>query len=88
LIGSGQFDQAYQVLTQACSLAEKLGAKPQLWPCLAGLAIVNSKLGNHKEADANRQAARTIIHDIAESLQGVGLNDLFLKQAHVRMLMY
>jgi class 3 adenylate cyclase/tetratricopeptide (TPR) repeat protein len=84
LMGLGQFDPAHQVLTRACSLAEKLGAKPQLWPCLASLATVNSKLGNHREAEANREAARAIIHDIAESLQSVGLNDLFLKQPQVQ----
>jgi tetratricopeptide (TPR) repeat protein len=84
LMGLGQFDPAHQVLTRACSLAKKLGAKPQLWPCLASLATVNSKLGNHREAEANREAARAIIHDIAESLQSVGLNDLFLKQPQVQ----
>ncbi len=87
LVGLGQFDQAHQVLMRACSLAENLGAKPQLWPCLASLAAVNSQLGNHQEAEANREKARVIIHDIAESLQSVGLSDLFLTQARVQALM-
>jgi hypothetical protein len=87
LMGLGQFDQAHQVLTRACSLANQLGAKPQLWPCLASLTTVNSKLGNHKEAETNREAARAIIHEIAGSLQSVGLNDLFLSQPQVQALM-
>jgi len=87
LIGLGQFDQAHQVLMRACSLAENLGANTQLWPCLAGLATVNSQLGNHKEAEANRREALGIVHDIAESLQSVGLGDLFLKQPRVQVLL-
>jgi len=87
LIGLGQLDEAHQVLTEACSLAEKLGANSQLWTNLAGLATVNSKLARHQEAEANQKAARAIIQQIAESLQEVGLSESFLNQPRVQVLM-
>ena len=87
LIALGQFDEAHQVLTEACSLAKRLDAKPQLWPILASLGTVNSKLGNHKEAEANRDEARAIIQQIAESLHEIGLNESFLNQPRVQKLM-
>ncbi len=87
LIGLGQLDEAHQVLTKACSLAEKLDANSQLWTNLAGLATVNSKLGRHQEAEANRKAACSIIQQIAESLHEVGLSESFLNQPRVQALM-
>jgi tetratricopeptide (TPR) repeat protein len=86
-IGLGQFDEAHRVLTEACSLAKELDAKPQLWPILASLSEVNSKLGKHKEAEANREEARAIIQQIAESLREIGLSESFLNQPRVRALM-
>ena len=87
LIGLGQLDEAHQVLTEACSLAEKLDANSQLWICLASLATVNSKLGKHMEAEANREIARAIIQQIAESLHEVRLTESFLNQPRVQVLM-
>ena len=87
LIGLGQLDEAHQVLTEACSLAEKLDANSQLWTSLADLAIVNSKLERHPDAEANRKAARAIIQQIAKSLHEVGLSDSFLNQPWVQDLM-
>ncbi len=87
LIGLGQFDSAHQSLTEACSLARGLDAKPQLWPILASLTDVNSKLGKQKEAEANREEARTIIQQIAESLHEIGLSESFLNQHRVQALM-
>ena len=86
LIGLGEFEEAHQVLTEARSLANRLDAKPQLWPILVSLATVNSKLGNEKEADANRKEARTIIQQIAESLREIGLDESFLNQPRVKDL--
>jgi predicted ATPase/class 3 adenylate cyclase len=87
LIGLGQLGEAHQVLTAACSLAEKLNANSQLWPNLENLASVNSKLGNHTEAEANREAARALVQQIAESLREVGLTESFLNQPRVQGLM-
>ena len=87
LIGLKQFDEAHRVLTEACSLAEGLGAKPQLWPILASLQIVNSKLGKDKEATANREEARAIIQQIADSLHEVGLSESFLSQPRIQNMM-
>jgi len=86
LIGLGQLDEAHQVLTEACSLAKRLDAKPQLWTSLADLATVNSKLGRHQEAEANQKAACAIIQQIAESLHEVGLHESFLNQPRVQDL--
>jgi tetratricopeptide (TPR) repeat protein len=82
-----RFDEAHRVLTEACSLANGLGAKPQLWPILASLATVNSKLGKYKEAEAILEEARTIIQQTAESLREVGLSESFLNQPRVQKLM-
>jgi tetratricopeptide (TPR) repeat protein len=86
LFARGDFEEAHRTLTQAYSLADELGAKPQLWPILESLEAVNTKLGNQQEAKANLEQARKIIEGIAKSLQGVGLRDSFLKQPRVQAL--
>ena len=87
LIGLRQFDEAYQVLNEACSLAKRLDAKPQLWSILANLSTVNFKLGKDEEAEANRKEARAIIQQIAESLHEIGLSESFLNQPQIQALM-
>jgi tetratricopeptide (TPR) repeat protein len=88
LLGLDRIEEAHQTLTQAWSMAEKLGANLQLWLILASLAAVNSKLGKYKEEQANLQEARRIVERIAESLREVGLHDSFLNQPRVRNLMH
>jgi tetratricopeptide (TPR) repeat protein len=83
----GRYNEAYQFLTEACSLARKLDAQPELWCELANLAEVSAKLGNYQEANANRVAARAIIRQIAESLYEVGLSESFLNQPRVQKMM-
>jgi predicted ATPase/class 3 adenylate cyclase len=83
----GQHEEAHQVLTEACTLAEMSNSNLHLWPILAGLAAVNAKLGKHSEAAADREQARKIIEQIAESLVEVGLRETFLEQPRVRALM-
>jgi tetratricopeptide (TPR) repeat protein len=87
LIGLGRLDEAHQTLTEAGSLAEKMGSRHHLWSILMGLATVNSKLGNPGEAKANRGKARQIVMKIAEGLNEVGLRESFLNQARVQELM-
>jgi hypothetical protein len=86
LNGLGRNDESYQLLTEARSLAEESGCDLHLWPILADLADVNSKLGNHEEAKANRKVARGIVEEIAESLREIGLRDSFLNQPRVQRL--
>jgi len=86
LIGLDRLDEALQALTEARSLAKKLGAKHHLWTILSSLADVNDKLGNHKEADIYRKQARETIEFIAERLENIGLKDSFLKQHRVMKL--
>ncbi len=87
LMGLDRNEEALQTLTEACSLAKGMDAKPQLWSILASLADVNAKLGNHKEAESNLEEARTLIEQIAESLRGVGLAESFLNQPQVKKTM-
>jgi len=87
LIGLGQFDEAYQVLSEACSLAKRLDAQPQLWAVLESLSTVNLKLEKNGEAEENKKEARAIIQQIAESLDEVGLSESFLNQPRVQVLM-
>jgi len=87
LFALGRPDEAHQVLTEACSLAEASGSNLHLWPILTGLATVNSKLGKHKEAKANREKARQIVETIADGLNEIGLRESFLNQARVQELM-
>ncbi|HLO16750.1 MAG TPA: tetratricopeptide repeat protein, partial [Anaerolineales bacterium] len=82
----GRINEAHQVLSEARALAEESGSDLHLWLVLANLADTNSKLGNHEEAEANREEARRIVNQIAESLREVGLRQSFLNQPRVRAL--
>ena len=87
LLELNRLDEALRILTEARSAAEKLDATPQLWLILSSLADVHEKLGNVEEVESNRQEARNIIEQIAESLQEIGLRDSFLEQPRVQALM-
>ena len=79
--------EALRVLTEACSLANGIGATLQLWLSYAAVADVNEKLGNGKDAESNRKEARKIIEQIAESLREIGLAKSFLNQPQAKRLM-
>jgi tetratricopeptide (TPR) repeat protein len=87
LMELGRYEEALQVLTEACSLASGMGADLLLWLSYASLADVQKKLGNNREAESNQDKARKIIEQIAESLREVGLAELFLKQPQVQKVM-
>ena len=87
LFALGRLDEAHQVLTEAFALADTSGSNLHLWPILAGLATVNSRLGKHNEARANREKARQIVETIADGLDELGLRESFLNQARVQVLM-
>ena len=86
LIGLGKFDEAHQVLTQACSLAEDMGSKHHLWSVLSSLVDVSTKLDKQNEADVCRKKARQIVEAISNGLQEIGLRESFLSQQKVRAL--
>ena len=86
LFALGQLDNAHQVLSKACSLAESSNSNLHLWLILANLAEVNAKLGNQEEAEANREQARSIVEQIADSLVELELRETFLEQPRVRAL--
>ena len=87
LFGLGRFDEALQILTQACSLAKQSGSNIHLWVILTDLAKVQLELGNQKEAEHSLAEGRKIAQQIAESLREVGLNESFLNQPRVKRLM-
>ncbi len=86
LIGLERLDEARKVLTEACLIAKKLNAKPQLWSVLASLSTVNIHLGKDEEAEADQKEAQTLIQQISDSLYEVGLSDSFLNQPRVQAL--
>lgn len=86
LQGLGRLDESLRVLTEARSLAEASGSQLHLWPILAELAEVHGRLGNHRDAEADREAARKILAQIAGSLDEVGLRQSFLDQPRVQNL--
>lgn len=87
LIELDRYEEALDILTEACSLANGIGADLQLWLSLASLANVHEKLGNLKEAGSKRKEARRIVEQIAESLHEIGLAESFLNQPRVKELM-
>ena len=86
LVGLGRLDEAFQALTRARFLAEKLDARHQLWSILSSLSDVSTKLGNQQEADKYRNQTRKVIEFIADRLEKVGLKDSFLNQPRVSKL--
>jgi tetratricopeptide (TPR) repeat protein len=87
LDGLGRVPEAYSVLTEACERARDSGSKLQLWAILSHLSALDSRLGNRKEAEANREEAQRVVEQIAESLREVGLRDRFLNQPRIQKLM-
>ena len=87
LIALGRQEEALHVLVTARAQAEGLKSKHELWPILASLAIVLSKLGKHEEAAAATQRARRIVEEIARSIQDQRLQQSFLDQPRIQLLM-
>jgi hypothetical protein len=87
LASVGRVEDAQHDLTQAASLAEKMGSKCNLWAIYASLAANHAMLGQRDEASLYRQKARPIIEQIANSLGMVGLREVFLNQSGVKSVM-
>jgi predicted ATPase/class 3 adenylate cyclase len=87
LFGLGRFDEAHQVLAEACSLAKQSDSRLHLWVILADLAKVQFKLGYQKEVENSLAEAHKIAQQVAESLHEVGLTESFLSQLRVKKLM-
>jgi tetratricopeptide (TPR) repeat protein len=88
LRGLRRGEEALRVLTEARSLAEKIGCDLHLWPILAELMDVNAELGHHTQAEENRADARRIVGQIADSLREMGLRDSFLNQPRVQRILH
>ncbi|HEX2698153.1 MAG TPA: hypothetical protein VHM28_10630, partial [Anaerolineales bacterium] len=79
-------EEARQTLTEARTLAERIGAKHELWPILSSLATLESKSGKSKESESLRAEARKIAEEIARTLPEPGLRDAFLSRPQVQAL--
>jgi hypothetical protein len=86
LIGLNRLDEAHQILTQACSLAEAMGSKHHLWSIYLDLADVNTGPDQSEQANAYQKKARVIVEEIASGLVELGISQSFLKQPRVREL--
>jgi tetratricopeptide (TPR) repeat protein len=86
LLGLGRDDKALQVLMEARSRAEELGCNFHLWPILAELADVNTRLENPVEAQAHREGAHRILQQIVESLRELELSESFQNQPQIQRL--
>ena len=60
LFGLGRFDEALQVLTQACSLARQTDSNLHLWVILTDLAKVQLELGHQEQAEDSLAEGRKI----------------------------
>jgi len=87
LFGLGRFDEALQILTEACSLAKQSDSNLHLWVILTDLAKVQLELGYQKEAEDSLAQGHNIVQQIAESLHEAGLSESFLNQPRVKKLM-
>jgi tetratricopeptide (TPR) repeat protein len=78
LATAGRLDEALAHLEDAERLAERLGARPDLWRCRAALGRTHAQRGNDAGAEqAFRQAIRTI-EEIAGALATPGLRQSLL----------
>ena len=88
LVGLQCFDEALEILMQACRSARETASNVHLWAILEDLATVYSKLEKQKEAEESLAESRMIVKQIAESLGEVGLRDSFLNQPRVHKLVH
>lgn len=87
LLELNQLDEAHQILTKACSLAEKLGSRQHLWSILSSLVDVCNLLNQGEQANIYRKEAYIIVEEIAEGLRIVGLHDTFINLPSVQKLL-
>lgn len=83
---SGKFDQAAEVLEQARTLAETIGARFSLWQILAASADLERQRSNRALAQSLRAQARAQVEYIAERTPA-DLRQSFLNTPPVRVLM-
>ena len=87
LIKLVRFDEALQTLTEACFLAIESDTNLYLWLIQSDLADLQIKTGRQEEAESNRNEARRVAGQVAESLREIGLAESFLNQPRVKKLM-
>jgi len=87
LLSLGRFEEALQTLYKARIQAEAINSRHELWSILSSLAEVNSKLGKDEEALALRNEGRTLVEELARTLDELGMSGSFLSQPRVKALM-
>jgi hypothetical protein len=88
LLGSEAPDraQAWRDLSEACTLAEQMGARRSLWPALADLAVLERQRGRHAQAAVLLARARDMAAYIADHAGSGELRRSFLATPAVRRL--
>jgi tetratricopeptide (TPR) repeat protein len=78
LAASGRIDDAVARLEDAVRLAERIGARPDLWRCLAALGRARIKRGDDAGAEEAYRRAGQVIESIADGLGQPALQRCFL----------
>ena len=87
LIKLGRFDQAFQTLSEARTMAEEIHSQHELWSIYSSLAAINSKLGREKEEKALQKKAWNLVQKLSSNLGDPGMSKSFLSQPRVKALM-
>jgi predicted ATPase/class 3 adenylate cyclase len=84
LAGSQRLDESLAHLEDAVRLAEAIGARPDLWRCLAALGRVRARRGDDGGAEQAYRRAREVIESIAVGLGQPRLRRSFLGADPIR----
>jgi class 3 adenylate cyclase/tetratricopeptide (TPR) repeat protein len=87
LINLGRFDEAYNTLNEARTMADGIHSEHELWSILSSLAVVNTKHGRINEAKKLRIEALALVEKLAGKLDDLGMRDTFLSQPRVKILL-
>jgi tetratricopeptide (TPR) repeat protein/DNA-binding CsgD family transcriptional regulator len=73
--------EAESALTAAQTIAKEQGARPMQWRIYVALGSLYQGQGRHKEAEQVLATARTIIEELASTIEDDSLRDNFMRQA-------
>jgi DNA-binding CsgD family transcriptional regulator len=74
--------EAESALTSAQAIAREQGARPMQWRISVSLGSLYQGQGSNKEAEQEFAIARTIIEELATTIEDESLRDTFMRQAN------
>lgn len=86
LVEAGELEEGYNNLSDACREAKAQLSRRSLWPILAALSKLESKLGEPDKAESRRQEAQQVIAFIADHIDDSRLKGVLLSSPAVREL--